>query len=384
VEGPLAGTLVIEVCQSVAGPYATMILADLGARVIKVERPDGGDDTRRWGPPFWAGESTLFLAFNRNKESVVLDLKTPGGQETLRRLAARADVLVQNYRAGVLDRMGLGYEDLKQINPRLIYCSMTAYGDAGPLKEQPGYDPLLQAFSGLMSVTGEPGGAPVRSGTSVVDMGTGMWAALGVTSALLERQRTGQGRHVAVSLLDTSLAWLPYQALGYLATGRDPAPQGTGMSFLAPYQAYPTADGDLVIAAGNDSLWQKLCQALGRPELAWDLRFATNPDRVRSRQELYEALAELLKTEGAEAWSRRLTEAGVPCSPIHRVSEALAHPQVKAAGMLAAVPHPAVPDLQLVQCPLRLDGERLPVRSAPPLCGADTDAVLAELGPDDQ
>lgn len=377
---PLEGITVIEVCMSVAGPYAGQVLADLGARVIKVERPGAGDDTRQWGPPFWAGESTQFQALNRNKESIVLDLKSPRGQEALRRLADRADVFLQNYRPGVLERLGFGYEALAARNPRLIYCAISAFGTAGPLKDLPGYDPLMQAYTGIMRANGEEGRPPVRVANSLVDQGTAMWCVIGILSALYRRASTGTGERIDASLFETALGWLPFQIQSYLATGRNPRPCGSGMSFLAPYQAFATADGYLMVAAGNDSLWQKLCQALERPDLAADPRFATNPLRVEHRAALEVELGAAFAARSTLDWEARLQAAGVPCARVQQVSDAVAAPQTEAVGMLQQVPHPSIPDFRLLGLPLQISGRRPEPRRAPPPLGADTDRILREIG----
>lgn len=378
-QGPLHGLTVIELCQSVAGPYIGMILGDLGCRVIKIERPGTGDDTREWGPPFWNGESPTFLALNRNKESVTLDLKSEAGREALLRMVEKADVFVQNYRAGVLERLGFGYEALRERNPGLVYCGITAFGNQGPLKDAPGYDPLIQAFSGMMSMTGEAGRPPVRTAASVIDQGTGMWSVIGILSALYERRETGRGKCVEISLLETGLAWLPFQIANHLASGQDPRPQGSGMAMIAPYQAFATADGYLIVAAGNDSLWRQFCTAVAHPEWAEDPRFVTNRQRVANRTDLIPLIADVLRTASTAVWEERIGAAGVPCSPIHRLSEALAHPQTEALGIMQPVPHPTVPELRQVGLPLRFNGERPLIRRPPPGLGADTLALMREF-----
>jgi crotonobetainyl-CoA:carnitine CoA-transferase CaiB-like acyl-CoA transferase len=377
---PLEGLLVVEVGMSVAGPYAGQVLADLGARVIKVERPGTGDDTRQWGPPFWQGESTQFQALNRNKESIVLDLKSPPGREALLRLADRADVLIQNYRPGVLERLGFGYEALSARNPRLIYCAINAFGTTGPLKDLPGYDPLMQAYSGIMRANGEEGRPPIRVSNSLVDQGTAMWCVIGILSALHSRARTGVGAKVDASLYETALGWLPFHIQGYFATGSNPKLYGSGMGFLVPYQAFATADGYLMVAAGNDGLWRKLCEALERPDLADDARFASNPLRVRNRQELEAVLNAVFATRSTGEWELRIREAGVPCARVQQVGDALADPQTAALGIVQKVAHPAIPDFRVVGLPLLLDGCRPEPRRAPPALGADTEKVLRELG----
>jgi len=377
---PLDSSLVVDLSQNVAGPYCTQILGDLGAEVIKVERPEKGDEARNWAPPYWGEEAATFLAFNRNKRSLALDVKRPEALELLRRLLAKADVLIQSFRAGVAEELGLGYEQVKAWNPRVIYCSITAFGIHGPLKDLPGYDPLMQAYGGMMSVNGHPGQAPARVGTSIVDMGTGMWAAIGILGALRLRDHTGHGSHVTTALYDTALAWIPYQIMNYLASGKLPLPQGSGTTMIAPYEAFPTADGHLMIGAASDGLFQKACDALGIARVARDPRFADNPSRVRNREALFDLLAEVTRRETAGVLLERLRRAGVPAAPIQTIDRVVTDPQTEASGMLPQIPHPRIPDFRTVALPLRWDGERPPVRRVPPRLGEDTDGILAELG----
>jgi crotonobetainyl-CoA:carnitine CoA-transferase CaiB-like acyl-CoA transferase len=377
---PLDRTLVVDLSQNVAGPYCTQILGDLGAEVIKVERPGKGDEARSWAPPYWGEEAATFLSFNRNKRSLALDLKGPGALDILRRLVGKADVLVQSFRARVVEELGLGYEQAKALNPRIVYCSITAYGTRGPLKDLPGYDPLMQAYGGLMSINGHPGQPPARVGTSIVDMGTGMWAALGILAALRERDRTGQGSHVITALYDTALAWIPYQIMNYLASGEAPLPQGSGTAMIAPYEAFPTADGHLMIAAPSDALFGKVCEALGIPEVARDPRFAGNPNRVRNRKALFDLLAEVTRRETAGRLLPRLRAAGVTAAPIQTIDRVAVDPQTQASGMLAPISHPRIPDFRVVTLPIQWDGERPSVRRVPPKLGEHTDEILGELG----
>src|SRR5512132_2778062 len=288
---PLEGIVVADLTQNVAGPFCTQILGDMGAEVIKVERPGRGDDARAWAPPYWGQESATFIALNRNKKSLALDLKSPGGLEILQRLVRRADVFVQSLRPGAIDELGLDFAGASRINPRIVYCSVTAFGARGPLSHLPGYDPLMQAYSGLMSVNGHPGQEPARVGTSVVDMGTGMWAALGIVAALRERDMTGRAMEVTTSLFETALMWVSYHAMGYLGSGDVPQPQGSGTAMIAPYQAFPTADGYVMIGAASDALFQRLTVALDAPDLGRDARFVDNPSRVRNRATLAAAVA---------------------------------------------------------------------------------------------
>jgi len=381
---PLLGVHVLDVTTSIAGPYCAQILAALGADVVKVERPDTGDDGRAWGPPFWNGESTMFLTANAGKRSLAISLRDPRGREALLRLADRADVFLQSLRPGLADDLGLGAEALRARNARLVYCSVGAYGRVGPLSHEPGYDALMQAAGGLISMTGEPGRPGVRIGSSLIDQGTGTWAALGVLAALLERERTGEGAIVDVSLYETSLAYVGYHLVGCLADGTVPHGQGTVFPMVAPYQVFPTRDGELMIAGGNDRLFAAICDVLGVLELVDDPRFRTNPDRVANREALYGLLVERLRDDGAEAWRAKLSAAGVPAAPVADVADVLASPQTAALGMLQALPHPTIPDLQLPALPLSLDRERATFPSAPPRVGEHTGDVLREAGYDDE
>ncbi|MGH7389940.1 MAG: CaiB/BaiF CoA transferase family protein, partial [Candidatus Rokuibacteriota bacterium] len=312
---PLEGVVVADLTQNVAGPFCTQILGDMGADVIKVERPGRGDDARAWAPPFWGAESAVFMAMNRNKRSVALDLKREGGLGVLRRLVGRADVLVQSLRAGAIGELGLDFAGARAVNGRIVYCSITAFGQRGPLRDQPGYDPMMQAYAGLMSINGHPGQEPARVGTSIVDMGTGMWAALGIVAGIRQRDATGRAVEVTTALFDTTLMWVCYHAMGYLASGEVPRPQGSGTAMIAPYQAFPTADGYAMIAAGSDALFGRLCAALGAPDLAREPRFADNPSRVRDRETLVGALAALTRERKTADLLDALRRAGVPAAP---------------------------------------------------------------------
>ena len=377
---PLAGMRVIDVTTSIAGPYCAQVLASLGGDVIKVERPDTGDDGRAWGPPFWDGDGTIFLSVNAGKRSLALSLRDERGRAALLRLADGADVFLQSLRPGLAENLGLGAEVLRARNPRLVYCSVGAYGHVGPLSREPGYDALMQAAGGLISMTGEPGGPGARIGSSLIDMGTGMWAAVGVLAALLERERTGEGAVVDVSLYETALGYVGYHLTGYLADGTVPGPQGTRFPMVAPYQVFATRDGGLMIAGGNDRIFQAICEVVGLPELAEDARFRTNPDRVRNRDELGDLLERRLREDDTAAWQERLRAAGVPAAPVADVADVVASPQTEALGLLQPLPHPRIRDLRLPALPLSFDRERALSPSAPPDVGEHSAEVLREAG----
>jgi crotonobetainyl-CoA:carnitine CoA-transferase CaiB-like acyl-CoA transferase len=377
---PLEGIIVADLTQNVAGPFCTQTLGDMGAEVVKVERPGRGDDARAWGPPFWEGESTIFLAFNRNKKSLALDLKREGGVDVLKRLVQRADVFVQSLRAGVIEELGLDFAAAAQLNPQLVYCSVTAFGTEGPLAAQPGYDPLMQAYGGLMSINGHPGQEAARVGTSIIDMGTGMWAALGIVAALRERDRTGRAVEVTTALFETALTWISYQAAGYFGDGVVPQPQGSGIAMVVPYQAFPTADGQAMIAAGSDALFQRLADALGDSGLGTDRRFVDNPGRVRNRQALVAAISAHTRRLETADLLERLRAAGVPAAPILSVDRVLEEPQTKTSGMILTAPHPRVPYYRAVGLPIRWDRQRPGLRSVPPLVGEHSVDVLTWLG----
>jgi formyl-CoA transferase/CoA:oxalate CoA-transferase len=377
---PLEGARVVDVTTSIAGPYCAEILAALGADVVKVERPDTGDDGRAWGPPFWNGESAMFLAVNAGKRSLAVSLRDERGREAVLRLAERADVFLQSLRPGLAERLGLGPEEVRVRNPRLVYCSVGAYGRTGPLREEPGYDALMQAAGGLISMTGEPGRPGVRVGSSLIDMGTGMWSALGVIAALLERERTGEGSVVDTSLYETALAYIGYHLVGYLADGTVPAGQGTIFPMVAPYQVLPTRDGELMVAGGNDRLFAAICDVVDLPELTEDPRFRTNPDRVRNRTELVEVLSERLRERDTFAWHEEFRRVGVPAAPVADVADVLRAEQTAALGIMQSLPHPEIADLQLAALPFSFDGERVVHHRAPPRVGEHTGELLGELG----
>jgi crotonobetainyl-CoA:carnitine CoA-transferase CaiB-like acyl-CoA transferase len=380
LETVLAGMRVIDLTQNVAGPFCTQVLGDFGAEVIKVERPGRGDDTRDWRPPEVGGQSSTFVALNRNKRSVCIDLDKPEGVAVLKELVAGADIFIHSMKPGSAEARGFGPEELKAVNPRLIYCAISAFGQSGPLKNLPGYDPLMQAFTGVMSVTGNAGDDPVRVGVSLIDIGTGMWAALGIFAGLIQRGRTGQGLSVEASLLDTGVNWMTVFVASYLATGKLPQKMGSAMAMTAPYELFRSADGQVFIAAGNDGLFRRVCEGLGNPALADDERFRTNPLRVSNREALKAAINALTGALPTAEIVDRLRRAGAPCSEMQDVSQMLAHEQVAASGMIAGIELEHAPGHKVVALPLKLEGKRGALLSTPPALGADTAEVLETAG----
>ena len=381
---PLQDLVVLDLSRVLSGPYCTMLLADMGARVIKVEHPAGGDETRAWGPPFLGGESAYFLSINRNKESLTLNLKHPEAASLAARLAERADVLVENFRPGTLDRFGLGYPALAERNPRLVYCSISGFGQDGPSRDLPGYDMVIQAEGGLMHITGPSEGPGFRLGVAVADILTGMFAAQGVTLALLARHSTGRGQLVDVSMLDSVAALLSYQA-GLQFAGQEPRRMGNRHPTIAPYDSFATADGEIVLAIGNDDQWRRFCAAAGLPALASDPRFATNPDRVRQYEALRAAIEPGLRSAGTREWVDRLRAADVPCGAVRSVGEVLADPQLASREMIARMDHPSAGPIAALGVPVKLSANPGSVRTPPPTLGQHIGAILREdLGLDDE
>ncbi|MHB8488612.1 MAG: CaiB/BaiF CoA transferase family protein [Candidatus Dormibacteria bacterium] len=378
--GPLAGVRILDLSRILSGPFATMVFADLGADVIKLENPRTGDDTREWAPPYQGDQSAYFLSVNRNKRGIAVDLKTSRGREIALRLADLADVVVENFRPGTAGRLGLGYDDLSARNPRLIYASISGFGQTGPYRSEPGYDAIAQALGGLMSVTGEADGEPVRVGNSAADLGASMWAAIGILAALHARHGTGRGEWIDVSLLDGQIASLTYLAGGYFASGEVPRRYGSAHPSIVPYQALRTGDGHLMVAVGNDTLWQRFAPLIGLPELVDDPRFVSNPERVANRRQLIPLIETALATRTSAAWAEELSRVGIPAGAINSVDAALEHPQVRAREMVLTTEHPTAGTLRMTGSPIKLSRHMATVRRPPPLLGQHTDEVLGELG----
>lgn len=386
---PLAGLVVLDLSRVLAGPWCSQLLGDLGAEVIKIERPGSGDETRAWGPPYLRGgdgadttESAYYCAVNRNKKSLTVDIAQPAGQQIVRELALGADVLLENYKVGGLDKYGLDYPTLAASNPRLIYCSITGFGQNGPWADRPGYDFIIQGIGGLMSVTGEadgrPGGGPQKVGVALVDILTGLYAANAIQAALLERERSGLGQHIDLALLDTEVASLANLALNYLCTEKSPQRMGNAHPNIAPYQVLPAADGHFIIAVGNDGQFRRLCSVMGLPDLADDARYTSNAARVRNRSSLDEALENRARQRIRKEWLDALEAAGVPCGPINSIGEAFAEPQLAAREMVVRLPHPLAGEAPLVGNPIKLSRTPVDYRSAPPLLGENTIEVLRD------
>ncbi len=377
---PLHDLLVVDLTRALAGPYCTLMLGDMGARVIKVETPAGGDDTRGWGPPFLGGESTYYMSVNRNKESLTLNLKDERGQEILHKLLARADVLVENFRPGIMDRLGFGFYATHERYPRLIYCSISGFGQDGPYRDRTAYDLILQGMGGLMGMTGEEDGAPVKVGVAITDICAGMFAAFAILGALRVRDRTGQGQWIDAAMLDCQVAWLTYQAGAYFATGEDPQRLGSAHPSIVPYQAFRTADGHINIAVGSEAIWERFCAALGRADLAADPRFRTNPDRVASQEVLLPVLEAIFTARPTAHWQDLFDNAAVPNGPIYRLSELFADPQVVHRGLVVDMEHSGIGRIKQTGVPVRLSETPGSIRLPPPRLGEHTEVILRELG----
>lgn len=383
--GPMSDIKVLDLSRILAGPWSTQCLADFGATVWKIEKPAAGDDTRHWGPPWLrdtggrdTSESAYYLSANRGKRSLAIDITRPEGQDLIRRLAARADVLLENFKVGALARYGLSYADLQPLNPRLVYCSISAFGQDGPLAGEAGYDAMIQAMGGLMSITGEPGSLPQKVGVAIADLFAGMYAVSAILAALHARTVSGLGQHIDVALLDVQVAMLANQNLNYLVGGQVPTRHGTAHPNIVPYQAFATADGHLMLAVGNDRQFAAFCEIAGRPELARDERYATNAQRVANRASLVPLIAELIRQKKTQKWLELLAPAKVPCGPINDLAQVFAEPQVIHRGMRFDLPHPLSGTVPQVRNPVLFSRDRLDCRDPPPLLGQHTAQVLSE------
>ncbi|MGB7910729.1 MAG: CaiB/BaiF CoA-transferase family protein [Desulfobaccales bacterium] len=377
---PLSDIKVLDLSRVLAGPYCSMMLGDLGAEVIKVELPQAGDDTRHWGPPEAGGEAAYYLCLNRNKRSLTVNMKTAPGREIIRKLALRSDVLIENYKVGTLQKMGLGYQDLRRENPRLIYCSITGFGQNGPYKDKPGYDFMIQGMGGIMSFTGEPDGPPMKVGVAIVDITAGLFATSAILAALRHRDLTGEGQYLDIALLDATLAWLANVGSNYLVSGELPRRYGNGHPNIVPYEPFQAADGVyFALAVGNDRQWRDFCSLAGLEPLAQDPRFATNPQRVLNREELIPIIAAKMLEKTSGEWLQQLDHLKIPCGPINTLDKVFADPQVKEREMVVEVPHPTAGMVKLVASPMKFSRTPCQIQRHPPLLGEHTAEVLCTL-----
>jgi crotonobetainyl-CoA:carnitine CoA-transferase CaiB-like acyl-CoA transferase len=376
--GPFLGVRVLDLTRVLAGPYCTMFLGDLGAEIVKVEQPVTGDDTRSWGPPFAGGESAYFLCVNRNKKSLTLDLKSQAGIELLRRLAMEADVLLENFRPGTLASWGLHDTDLLEQNPRLIYASLSAFGSTGPMRHAPGYDLAIQAWGGLMSITGPADGEPTKVGVAIVDIVAGLMLGKSIAAALYVREKSGRGQRIETSLMEAEVASLVNAGSNYLITGKVPGRWGNAHPNIVPYQSFQTADGHLAVGVANEAIWQRFCPMIGRPELADDARFHTNARRVENREELIALISQIFARRPTGEWLTRLNNAGVPCSPVKNIAEVFSEPQVLERGMLEEIDHPTAGRIRIAGPPVKFSQTPASIRLAPPLLGQHTREVLRD------
>jgi crotonobetainyl-CoA:carnitine CoA-transferase CaiB-like acyl-CoA transferase len=380
MSGPLKGVRVLDASRVLTGPFCSMILGDLGAEIIKIEIPGQGDDTRQWGPPFIAGESAYFLSINRNKKSLTLNLATEEGRQVFYELAAKCDVLIENFRPGVTKKLKIDYETVAAHNPKLVYCSITSYGPEGPYRDGPAYDIVIQGMGGLMGITGEPSRPPVRIGVALSDIGAGMYAAIAILAAITARNRTGKGQFIDISLLDSTISWMTYMAAQYFATGRNPERMGSAHPTIVPYQCFKTKDGEFVtIAIGNDKLFGGFCEALGIRELAVDPKFSTNPARVANRNELTTLLERLFRDKTRKEWLQILTQSKMPGGPVYSISEVFSDPQVLFREMLVKITHPKAGEISQIGIPMKFSETKPRIETPPPLLGEHTDEILSKL-----
>ena len=377
---PLAGIRVVDFSQILAGPFCTMLLADMGADVIKIEKPNGGDDTRRYGPPFIEGESAAFLTLNRNKRSIVLDLKSERGLAVAKRMLAESEVMIHNFRPGVVDRMGLAYEDARALNPAVVYCTVSGFGTTGPYSGRAGFDLVAQGMSGLMSINGFPDAPPAKVGVPMADLNTGMFCAYGILTAYVNRLNTGQGQHVDASLLESAMAYTLYESATYFATGEVAGPLGSAHRMIAPYQAFATQDGYINIGAANQNNWERMCRAVGREDLLEDARFASNPERMVNIADLTPIMEETFRARGTSHWVEELERAGVPCGPIYDIEQVYADPQVRSRDMAVALEHPKAGAIRNIGVAVKLSDTPGAVRTPAPTLGQHTDEALGEFG----
>jgi len=377
----LEGIRIIDFSKALAGPYCTMLLADMGAEVIKVEMPGSGDDSRGWGPPFIEGEAAYFLSINRNKKSITLNLKDEKAKQLALKIISKADIVLESNRPGVMTKLGLDYDTVQKSNPAIIYCSISGFGQTGPYSKRPGFDQVIQGYGGIMGLTGEKGGGPLKVGIAVTDIATGMFAATGILTALYHREKTGQGQRVDAAMLDGQVSWLTYQAGRYLASGKVPERLGSAHPLIVPYQDFEASDGFINIAAGNDSLWKKMCAVIGLPkDVAEDPKYATNAQRVENRDAVVKIVSEKIRTRTMQEWLDLLNTAGVPCGPIYTVDQIFKDPQVLARDMLVDIDHPKCGRIQVTGAPVKLSETPAQIKSHPPMLGEHNREILQELG----
>ncbi|HLT56376.1 MAG TPA: CoA transferase [Bacillota bacterium] len=379
MSGALTHIKVLDLSRVLAGPFCTMILGDLGAEVIKVEAPGGSDETRKWGPPFQNGVSAYYLTANRNKKSITANLKTEEGIKIIKELVKESDVVIHNFKTGTMEKFGLGYEELKEINPQIVYCSITGFGETGPYKDMPGYDFIIQAMSGLMSITGDEKSGPQKLGVAITDVLTGLYACIGIQAALLEREQSGMGQKLDISLYDSAVSSLVNIGSNYLMSGNIPKRLGNQHANIVPYQTFPTQDGEMVIAVGNDHQFKKLCQILGKPELAEMEKFKSNPDRVQHRNELIPLLEEVLITKPTSYWQEKCNEQKIPCGPIQNIEQVANDPQLAARNMFMTTEHPTAGTIKMIGSPLKLSRTPVTLRHHPPNAGEHNDEILSKI-----